>query len=77
MPALGESDKMDNPARTLFEEQTGEGIATRVPGSNLTQAQKEATIQKWANWILKQRTDAAQSRLPEGHTRTKSGEPGA
>ncbi len=68
---------MENPTRTLFEEQTGEGIAIRVPGSNLTQAQKEATIRKWADWILKQRTDAAQSKLPEGHTRTRSSEPGA
>jgi hypothetical protein len=68
---------MENPTRTLFEEQTGEGIATRVPGSSLTQAQKEATIQKWADWILKQREDAAQSKLPEGRARTKRAEPGA
>lgn len=77
MPALGGGEKMENPTRTLFAEHTGEGTVTRVPGSNLTQAQKEATIRKWADWILKQRADAAQSKLPEGRTRTKPGEPRA
>ncbi len=31
-------------------------------GSGLTRTQKQATVQKWATWILKQQTRAAKGK---------------
>jgi hypothetical protein len=68
---------MESPTHTLSEEQSGEETATRAPGSTLTQAQKDATIQKWVDWILKQRAGAAQPKSPEGGTPARDDESGA
>ena len=39
--------------RELAENQPAEG--TSAPSSNLTKEQQDATIRKWADWILRQR----------------------
>jgi hypothetical protein len=45
------------------QEANGDRAASAAPG--LTQEQKEATIQKWASWILKQREVSLKSKPPE------------
>jgi hypothetical protein len=56
---------MPKPVPARSEEQASEANALRNPRPVLTKEQQEATIQKWADWILKQRKNAAEGKLPE------------
>ncbi len=56
---------MLNTTRVPSEEPTAEKDNLRSAGSSLTKGQKEATVQKWADWILKQRTAAKAANVAE------------
>jgi hypothetical protein len=52
---------MLNTTRVLAEKQESEGSSTKL-SSSLTKEQQDATIRKWADWILQQRTQANQAK---------------
>ncbi|HEX8984134.1 MAG TPA: hypothetical protein VF767_01830 [Bryobacteraceae bacterium] len=52
--------------RALTEGRHSEKSGPGDAGATLTRVQKNATVQKWADWILKQR-QAAKSGLPAGN----------
>ena len=54
---------MVNTARELADKVETEGNSA-APSSNLTKAQQDATIRKWADWILKQRRTANDAKAP-------------
>lgn len=54
--------------QALPEEQEPERTVPRSPGPGLTEEQKEATIQKWAEWILKQQENAAKPKPMRNRT---------
>lgn len=48
--------------RELADNKPAEG--TSAPSGNLTKEQQDATIRKWADWILKQRKMANDAKAP-------------
>jgi hypothetical protein len=60
------------PTRALAREREAERPGTRDAGASLTTDQKEATVQKWADWILKQRQAAETSRGEALHNRASA-----
>ena len=52
---------MLNTTKVLAEKQESEGNSTKPTGS-LTKEQQDATIRKWADWILQQRALAGQAK---------------
>jgi hypothetical protein len=56
---------MANSIKAQLERQEAEGTRAASAAPGLTQEQKEATIQKWVSWILKQQEVALKSRPSE------------
>jgi hypothetical protein len=56
---------MANSIRVQLDRQEANGARAASAAPGLTQEQKEATIQKWASWILKQREVSLKSKPSE------------
>jgi cytochrome c553 len=56
----------------ISEPRKAEGSEPNRVGSRLTKQQKDATVQKWAEWILTQRKTAAEQKQTEEGTATHS-----
>jgi hypothetical protein len=56
---------MANSIRVQLNRQEANGARAASAAPGLTQEQKEATIQKWASWILKQREVSLKSKPSE------------